>query len=276
MSAPEDVDPVLPRTLFAHKPVFVTGGGSGINLGIARGFARLGAPLGLCGRTQEKLDAARAELSELGIPVYVGACDVRDPDALSAVVEAAGEALGPMHTLVCGAAGNFPCPAENLSPGGFRAVVDIDLLGSFHACKAAFPQLKSTRGNIIFVSAGQSMHAYALQAHVGAAKAGVDQLMRNLALEWGAHGIRANSVVPGPIEGTEGMRRLAPPGSEDRIASTVPLGRLGTVNDVANCAAFLASPLAGYVSGTVLMADGGQNLAGSGLLTRVVSEVLQS
>lgn len=271
----DGVHQFLSPELFADKPIFVTGGGSGINLGIARSFARLGAPVALCGRTIEKLNRAKEELESLGVRVYVGACDVRDAAALSSVIDEAGEALGPMYTLVCGAAGNFPCPANQLSPNGFKSVVDIDLVGSFNACRAAFSQLEKTRGNIIFVSAGQSMYAYPLQAHVAAAKAGVDHLMRNLALEWGAFGIRANSIAPGPIENTEGMKRLAPPGSEARVAQTVPLGRLGTTDDIGNCAAFLASPLAAYVSGTVIMADGGQNLAGSGLLTQVVMDAMK-
>jgi NAD(P)-dependent dehydrogenase (short-subunit alcohol dehydrogenase family) len=264
---------LLPADLFRDRPVFVTGGGSGINLGIARGFARLGAPVGICGRTEAKLEAAREELEGLGAKVYTGSCDVRDPAAVDRVVREAGDALGGLHTLVCGAAGNFPAPAETLSPNGFKAVVDIDLIGAFNACKAAFEALRASRGNVIFVSAGQAMYAYPMQAHVCAAKAGVDHLMRTLALEWGAYGIRANSIAPGPIADTEGMKRLAPPGAEARVAATVPLGRLGTVEDIASCAVFLASPLAGYVSGTVIMADGGQNLAGSGPITQVVREM---
>lgn len=263
---------LLPADLFADKPVFVTGGGSGINLGIAKSFARLGAPVGICGRTVDKLERAKAELEQLGARVHIAACDVRDAEAVKGAIEGASAALGPMHTLVCGAAGNFPCPANVLSPNGFKSVIDIDLLGSFNACRHAFADLQSTRGNIIFISAGQSMYAYALQAHVGAAKAGIDQLMRNLALEWGAFGIRVNSVAPGPIEGTEGMKRLAPPNAEAAITAAIPLGRLGTLDDIGDVAVFLASPLASYVSGTVIMADGGQNLAGSGLLTRALMD----
>jgi NAD(P)-dependent dehydrogenase (short-subunit alcohol dehydrogenase family) len=173
---------------------------------------------------------------------------------------------GPISTLVCGAAGNFPASAEAISPNGFKAVIDIDLLGSFHACRAAFDQLKETRGSIVFLSAGQAFTPYPFQAHVGAAKAGVDMLMRNLAVDWGKYGIRANSVAPGPIDGTEGMRRLAPTGEgKAKMAKLVPLGRFGSVDDIGAVAVFLASPLASYVTGTVLVADGGQNLLGSGV-----------
>ncbi len=201
---------IFSKDLFAGKTVFVTGGGSGINLGIAKNFATVGASIAICGRTQERLDGAAAELRALGATVFAQAADVRDYPALETVIERARETLGPIDVLVAGAAGNFPAPAEALSPNGFKAVVDIDLLGSFHAARAAFPQLKETRGSIIFISAGKAFQAYPYQAHVGAAKAGVDMLMKDLAVDWGKHGIRANSIAPGPIAGTEGMRRLAP------------------------------------------------------------------
>lgn len=264
----------LPPDLFRGSAVFVTGGGSGINLGIARSFAALGADLALCGRTAERLEAARGELEALGARVATTVADVRDPDALVAALATAREQLGPVSVLVCGAAGNFPCPADELSPNGFKSVVDIDLLGSFNACRAALPQLQETRGSILFISAGQATEPYFAQAHVCAAKAGVDQLMRTLALEWGRFGIRCNSIVPGPIEGTEGMRRLVPDSERvhERLRSAIPLGVYGSVDDIGAAAVFLASPLAAYVTGTVLVVDGGQNLAGSGLFTALIAE----
>jgi len=252
--------------LFSGKHVFVTGGGSGINLGIAKNFAAVGAKISICGRSQERLDGAVAELRALGGEVFAQSADVRDYAALEAAMTAARAAHGPISTLVCGAAGNFPASAEAISPNGFKSVVDIDLLGSFHACRAAFEQLKETKGSIVFVSAGQAFTPYPYQAHVGAAKAGVDMLMRDLAVDWGKFGIRANSVAPGPIDGTEGMRRLAPTGEgKAKMAKLVPLGRFGSVDDIGAVAVFLASPLASYVTGTVLVADGGQNLLGSGV-----------
>lgn len=266
----------LPKDLFAGKTVFVTGGGSGINLGIGRAFAALGASLGICGRTAERLEAARGELEALGARVSTAVADVRDYAALEAALAKSREELGPAGVLVCGAAGNFVAPAEELSANGFKAVVDIDLLGSFNAVRAAFAQLRETRGSIVFVSAGQSFTPYFGQVHVGAAKAGVDMLMRNLALEWGRYGIRVNGIVPGPIEGTEGIRRLAPP-SEDfhrRFKATIPLGRYGTAEEMGQVAVFLASPLASYVTGALLVADGGQNLPGSGSLTHLVMKAM--
>ena len=258
------------KDLFRGKTVFITGGSSGINLGIARNFAAVGANLGIVGRSQEKLDAASAELRALGASVSAHSADVRDFAALETAMRAARDTLGPIHTLICGAAGNFPCPAEQISPNGFKAVVDIDLLGSFNTCRAAFEQLQETRGNIIFISAGMSFMPYAFQAHVGAAKAGIDNLMRNLALEWGRFGIRCNSIAPGPIEGTEGVRRLVPEGSADKLKRMIPLGRFGRPDDIGQLSVFLASPLASYLTGALIVADGGQNLPGSGGWTQMI------
>ncbi len=172
--------------------------------------------------------------------------------------------------LVAGAAGNFLCPAEELSANGFKTVVDIDLLGAFNAARGAFAQLNATRGCIIFISAGQAFVPQAYQVHVGAAKAGIDNLMRNLAVEWGKHGIRANSIVPGPIEGTEGMRRLSTPENDRRNKEVIPLRRYGQTDDIGQAAVFLASPLAAYVTGTVFAVDGGSNLVGSALWNQFV------
>ncbi len=265
---------LLPSDLFAGKTVFVTGGGSGINLGIARGFATLGASVGICGRTLDKLEKAKAELEEIGAAVSISVADVRDYDALEAALARTEAECSSIDCLVCGAAGNFLAPAEALSPNGFKAVVDIDLLGSFNAARAGFEQLRQTRGNIIFISAGQAFVPYYAQAHVGAAKAGIDNLMQNLALEWGRYGIRSNSIAPGPIDGTEGMKRLAPGNVKDRIADAVPLRRLGSVEDIAGAAVFLASPLASFVTGTRLVVDGGQNLPGSGLYGKMIQDAM--
>lgn len=264
----------FPKDSFKGKTVFITGGGSGINLGIAKNFAALGANIGICSRTQEKLDNAAEELRLLGAKVVAEAADVRKIGMLEIALERVKQELGPVDVLVCGAAGNFPCPAEELSAGGFKVVVDIDLLGSFNAARAAFPQLKETKGSIIFISAGMAFMPYAFQVHVGAAKAGIDNLMKNLALEWGRFGIRSNSIVPGPIEGTEGMRRLAPGELGEKLKKSIPLGRFGTVDDIGQLAVFLASPLASYITGAVIVADGGQNLPGSGVFSGIMKEMI--
>jgi len=199
------------------------------------------------------------------------AADVRDIDALKAAMETARESLGTISVVVAGAAGNFPAAAEKLSSKGFETVVDIDLVGAFNTANAAFDQLRETKGSLIFISAGQAFSPYAWQVHVCAAKAGIDNMMRTLALEWGRFGIRANSIVPGPIKDTEGMKRLAPPGMDDKVAQAIPLKRMGTVDDIGHTACFLASPLASYVSGSLIMVDGGQNLEGSGRWTELMA-----
>ena len=255
-------DIISPHAL-RGQVAFITGGGSGINLAIGMALARLGANVGICGRTAERLETGRKELEAVGAKVFTAVADVRNDTALQAAVSACGEALGPISFAVCGAAGNFVAPAEAISPKGFRTVVEIDLLGAFHAAHACFEQLRQTRGSLLFVSGGQAYVPFAYQAHVGAAKAGIDNLMANLALEWGRYGIRANSIVPGPIAGTEGMNRMGGESAEAIWKAMTPLGRMGRPEDVAHVAAFLATPLASYISGARIAVDGGQNLTGS-------------
>ena len=262
-----DITQYLAKDLFKARTVFVTGGGSGINLGVAKNFAALGANIAICGRTQEKLNSAADELRALGAKVCAVAADVRDMAALDAAFAQSRAELGPIDVLVCGAAGNFLVPAERLSTNGFKTVIDIDLLGSFNASRGAFEQLQETKGSILFISAGMAYMPHAFQVHVGAAKAGIDMMMKNLALEWGRYGIRANSIVPGPIEGTEGMKRLADPARKQALVNAIPLRRMGTVDDIGQTAAFLASPLAAYISGCVVVCDGG-TMAKSGWRVR--------
>jgi len=271
-----DITSYFSRELFKGNTVFITGGGSGINLGIAKNFAALGANIAICGRTQAKLDGAAAELRALGAKVCPVAADVRDFAALEVAFARSRQELGPMDVLVAGAAGNFPARAEKLTPNGFRTVVEIDLLGAFHASRAAFEQLKETRGSIIYISAGMAYVPHAFQVHVGAAKAGIDMMMKNLALEWGRYGIRTNSIVPGPIEGTEGMKRLAGSAQRESLINSIPLRRMGTVDDIGQTAVFLASPLASYISGCVVVCDGGQNLSGSALFNIGIEQMLRA
>jgi NAD(P)-dependent dehydrogenase (short-subunit alcohol dehydrogenase family) len=255
---------ILPRDLFAGKTVFVTGGGSGINLGIARTFAGLGANIGICGRSQERLDVAAAGLCGLGAKVSATSADVRMPNQLQSAMNASCDALGDIDVLICGAAGNFLVKGENLSFNGFKTVVDIDLVGSFNASRVAFNQLKRTRGSILFVTAPMAMMPHAYQAHVGPAKAGVEMLMKNLALEWGPYGIRSNSIIPGFVGDTEGMRRISSAEDRGNFVANLPLRRMGVTQEIGEAAAFLASPLASYITGTSLWVDGGQALSGSG------------
>ena len=256
---------------FEGKTAFITGGGSGINFGIARNFASLGANVAICSRNQERLDAAAEELRKQGGKVLAVSADVRNADEVAAALEKSKDELGPASVVVAGAAGNFPCAAEKLSSNGFKTVVEIDLLGSFNTARLAFDQLKETRGSILFISAGQSFHPYMHQVHVGAAKAGIDNMMRNLALEWGRFQIRSNSIAPGFIGDTEGTRRVAGDAAISSVLQNTPLSRLGTVDDVGQMACFLASPLASFVTGALIVVDGGHYLGGSSSVNSILA-----
>jgi NAD(P)-dependent dehydrogenase (short-subunit alcohol dehydrogenase family) len=248
---------------YTGRNIFVAGGTSGINLGIAKAFAAAGGRIGVGSRSQEKVDAAVAELSGAE-PALGYAFDVRDHTAVATALAAFAEAAGPIDVLVSGAAGNFPALAKDISPNGFKAVVDIDLLGTFHVMKAAYPLLRRPGGSVINISAPQAQVAMSHQVHVCAAKAGIDMLTRCLAIEWGPEGLRVNGVIPSPIAGTEGMARLTPtPEARDRAAASVPLRRMGNPNDVAAACLFLGSDAARYVSGAILPADGGWILNGA-------------
>jgi NAD(P)-dependent dehydrogenase (short-subunit alcohol dehydrogenase family) len=251
---------------FTGTNVLVFGGTSGINIGIAQAFARAGAGVGIVGRNAAKAQAAAEEMAALAPDAptprhYIA--DVRDFEAVEAVYAQFAEDFGPIDTLVSGAAGNFPAMATGMSPSGFKAVVDIDLIGTFHVMRAGHERLRAPGANVINISAPQAEIAMAAQAHVCAAKAGVDMLTKTLCIEWGPKGIRVNSVIPGPIDGTEGMARLAPDeGARKAVTSSVPLRRMGTPDDVAQACLFLASDAGRYVSGAILPADGGWLAAG--------------
>ena len=262
---------VFRERLFEGRVVFVTGGSSGINLGLAEAFGRAGARVAINGRNAEKLAAAVDGLRAGGVVAEGYAADVRDYQALEGALSKAVTALGPIDVLVCGAAGNFPALAMAMSPNGFKAVVDIDLLGTFNACRAAFEKLRKPGACVLNITAPQAAFPYALQSHVCAAKAGIDMLTRTLALEWGPAGVRVNAISPGPILETEGMERLAgSPESKARLAQAMPLQRLGTKDDVAQVALCLASDAASYCTGGIYAADGGMGLLGGAALSQVM------
>lgn len=257
---------------FSGKTVFVAGGTSGINLGIAKAFARNGAHVAVLSRKADKVESAVAALRELAAKAVGFSADVRDYEAVSAALAQAHAELGPIDVLISGAAGNFPAPALGLSPNGFKAVMDIDLLGTFHVLRAAYQYLRKPGASVINISAPQSQQPMPLQLHVCAAKAGVDMVTRVLAQEWGPAGVRVNAISPGPIAGTEGLQRLAPtPEAESQTIASVPLRRLGTVDDIADAAMFLSSPHASYISGVYLPVDGGWILSGAASMAVGVS-----
>lgn len=260
MASPLDV--FRTDALRGHVAI-VTGGGTGICRGIATAYARLGADVCIVSRKQDVLDAAAREIGDAtGRAILAVAADVRQPDTIAKVVSVTADKFGKVDTLVNGAAGNFLAPAAGLSPNGFRTVIDIDLNGTFNMSRAAFDVLqKAGDGFILNISATLHYHGTPLQIHASAAKAGVDAITRNLAVEWGRFGIRVCGIAPGPIGDTEGMRRLAPGEMSSKVTAQIPAGRFGFIDEIAAAAVFLRSPAAAYITGHTLVVDGGHCVA---------------
>ena len=250
--------------VLAGKVAFVAGGTRGMNLEIARRYAQQGAKVAVLSRNQERVDAAVAELKDIGNEVLGFSADVRDYDAIDVATRATAEQLGPIDLVVAGQAGNFYAPANGMSANGFKAVIDIDLLGTFNTCRAAYEHLRKPGASIVAISATHAFRPIPMQAHVCAGKAGVDILIKTLAVEWGPAGVRANVVTPGPVDDTEGMRRLAP--SQEiraRLTEAIPLRRFAIKDEIASLALFLCTNAAAYITGAIFVCDGGQSLTGS-------------
>jgi peroxisomal 2,4-dienoyl-CoA reductase len=259
---PSPLDVFRDDALAGHVAL-VTGGGTGICRGIAAAYARLGADVAIVSRKQDVLDAAAKELSEQSGRSVLGiAADVRKPDEVAKAVSATLDKFGKLDTLVNGAAGNFLAPAAALSANAFRTVIDIDLCGTFNFSRAVFESLqKAGNALILNISATLHYHGTPLQLHASAAKAGVDAVTRNLAVEWGQFGIRVCGIAPGPIAETEGMKRLAPGEVTAKMAAAIPAGRFGGIDEIAAAAVFLRSPAAAYITGHTLVVDGGHCVA---------------
>jgi peroxisomal 2,4-dienoyl-CoA reductase len=240
--------------IIKDQVALVTGGATGIGKEICRTLGAHGARLVIASRKRENLEAARAALEGEGIECLAVPCDVRKPDEVESVIRAIIERHGRLDIVVNNAAGNFPAPISSISYNGFKAVVAIDLLGTYNVSKAAFEAyLKDHGGNIVNITAPFAHWGVSFQAHVAAAKTGVESLTRTCAVEWGPLGIRVNAVAPGSIAGTEGMARFAHLTSNQ---PTCPLRRYGTCADIANAVLFLVSEAAAYVTGVCLLVDG--------------------
>ncbi len=263
MTDQQATSPIFVEGILKGRVAFVTGGGTGITGGVARALAEAGARVALVSRKLEHLQPAAERINQSGGNAFAVAADVRNAEEVETAVVAAVKHFGKIDIVVNGAAGNFLCKAEELSPNGFGTVVDIDLKGTFNVCRTAFAQLKEHRGQILNISATLHYLGTPMQLHVSAAKAGVDALTRNLAVEWGRYGIRVNGIAPGPIEDTEGMKRLVPEPIKDRLRKNIPLGRFGRIADIEKAAVFLCSDAASFINGEVLVVDGGQWLTGN-------------
>ncbi len=243
--------------LLAGRAALVTGGGTGICRGIALALATAGCNVAIVSRKAEHLEPTVAELASLGVRARAAVADVRKPDEIEAAMAAVVADFGGLDILVNGAAGNFVALAEHLSPNGFGTVVDIDLKGTFNVSRAAFAHLKARRGTVLNISATLQLLGTVGQSHAAAAKAGIDSLTRTLAAEWGPSGIRVNGLAPGPVDGTEGVKRLVTDETRRDIEAQCPLGRMATIEEVATAAVFLCSDAAAFITGVTLVIDGG-------------------
>lgn len=247
---------------FGGKVIYISGGTSGINLGIAKGFAAHGARVLVFGRNKDKAEAAALAIqAHGGQRAMAGAADVRDPQAVSALFARACDEIGRPDVVIAGAAGNFVASAVNMSANGFKSVVDIDLLGTYNVFRSAYDVVNKPGASLIAITAPQAVCAMPQQVHVCAAKAGVNMIVKVLAMEWGSAGIRVNAICPGPIDGTEGVARMAPTAADQaRWLARTALRRFGTTADIANAALYLSSEAASFVTGAILDCDGGMSL----------------
>ena len=262
--------------LLRNKRILITGGGTGLGRGMAQRFLELGATVHICGRRVDVLEQTAAELTPLGL-IHAIPCDVRNLDAVEAMIGTIWSEA-PLDVLVNNAAGNFIARTEELSPRAFESVIGIVLMGTLQATLACGRRwLKASHpGTVLSISATYAPVGSAYVVPSAVSKAGVEALTRSLAVEWGDRNIRMNAIAPGPIPTQGAFSRVLPrPELETLALDRNPLHRFGTVDELANLAAFLVSDGSGYINGEVIRMDGGEFLQGAGEfsnLGRVLSE----
>ena len=246
------------------KTALITGAGSGINKGIALHFARQGANVVMVGRRQEKLDETKAEIEAAGGKALGCSADVRDYEALAAAAAKGADAFGPYSIVIAGAAGNFIAPAASLSANGFGTVIDIDLKGTFNTFRACSDHFAPADVSLIAISAPQAVNPMPFQSHACSAKAGIEMLIKTLAIEWGPRGVRVNGLSPGYVADTVGGNLFMSEDGGEALKKRIPLQRVTNVSEMAEMALMLCSPVSAYMTGHVIALDGGVSLVGGG------------
>lgn len=249
------------------RVVMITGGGSGIGFGIAKAMAACGARLVLASRDLEKLQGAVTEITAMGGEAIAVQADVRNYEDVERAVQTAVDRFGGLDVMIANAAGNFVVPAAEMSPNAWKVVIDIDLNGTFFCARASYAALKASQygGRFIAISTTRALEGWPGCSHAGAAKAGIMSLIRTLSSEWGPDGIRCNTIAPGAIGDTEGVKRIyADQGKAQEQLSSIPLGEFGKTADIASAAVFLCSDAGSYITGTDLVVDGGRNRSRAG------------
>ena len=249
------------------KTVLVTGGGSGLGLSMAKAFAGFGARVAITGRDAERLSKAAGEIDASGERVFTHPGDIRDFAQVEAMVAAVDQHFGGIDVLVNNAAGNFLAPTEDLSPGGFNAVVQTVLYGTFHATLAAGKQMidRGQGGSILNITTTYAWTGSAFVIPSAAAKAGVLAMTRSLAVEWATYGIRSNAIAPGPFPTEGAWKALMPtPELEQEAKNRIPMRRFGEHEELTKLATFLISDAARFINGECITIDGGEWLASGG------------
>ncbi len=253
--------PLLPDGTFKDAVVLVTGGGTGLGLATSTRFGRLGAGIVCASRDTGHHAELLARGARDGFEVLSLPLDVRDPVSVERAVRAAVERFGAVDVLVNNAAGNFIRPSMQLAPKGFATVIDIALNGVFNMSREVGRAMRGRGGAIVNVSAPYARDGKPGVVHSVCAKAGVEAMTRTLAAEWAPYRIRVNAISPGPFYSAGAAERLWPTAELERaLLEQIPLGRFGTVEEIAEMICFLASPAAEWITGTILVADGGWSL----------------